>query len=102
MSICTGFWSRRTIVGLASIMLVGAAAAGHAAEAQSEPSEEELIDQRQEQEQEQADKEAGEKTPQAKSGHAPTTRKKTARDDDVFRPSEEISEDFAVSFPVDI
>jgi hypothetical protein len=37
------------------------------------------------------------------SGHAPT--KKTTnrkRDEDVFRPSEEISEDFAVSFPVDI
>ena len=29
-------------------------------------------------------------------------KKRNKRDDDVFNPSEEISEDYAVSFPVDI
>ena len=42
------------------------------------------------------------KSPQSQSRHMPTAQKKTGRDEDVFRPSEEISEDFAVSFPVDI
>ena len=45
---------------------------------------------------------ASDKGPQSESRHMPTAQKKTGRDDDVFRPSEEISEDFAVSFPVDI
>ena len=32
----------------------------------------------------------------------PKTQPKSTRNDGVFKPSEEISEDFAVSFPVDI
>jgi hypothetical protein len=40
--------------------------------------------------------------PASKARHSPTTRTRSGRDDDVFRPSEDISEDFAVSFPVDI
>jgi hypothetical protein len=52
--------------------------------------------------QEGAAQEAKTDAPAPKTRHAPTARKKTSRDDDVFRPSEEISEDFAVSFPADI
>jgi hypothetical protein len=37
-----------------------------------------------------------------KADAATSTIKKVKQNDDIFRPSEEISEDFAVSFPVDI
>jgi hypothetical protein len=37
-----------------------------------------------------------------KADAATSTIKKGKQNDDIFRPSEEISEDFAVSFPVDI
>jgi hypothetical protein len=38
----------------------------------------------------------------SKADAATSTIKKGKQNDDIFRPSEEISEDFAVSFPVDI
>ena len=37
-----------------------------------------------------------------KQANAGRTNKGQDKDQDIFRPSEEISEDFAVSFPVDI
>lgn len=82
----------------AAIACVGVLSSGvNAQDADSDPAAEAQDERRDSS----ADKSDAKKDPGA-SQHGPRTRKKTGRDDDVFRPSEEISEDFAVSFPVDI
>lgn len=44
----------------------------------------------------------GDKDPQATADKKRKTESPRGSDQEIFRPSEEISEDFAVSFPVDI
>ena len=85
----------RLVVGFACVGMLSTATIAQEAEREAEV-------EAQEQRRDNAAEEPTAKAQTGKSQHGPRTRKKTGRDDDVFRPSEEISEDFAVSFPVDI